>query len=300
MIQSAPRRSTLPSSSSFSCGGPRSAVRSERRPLQPCRHWATDLDDLMERPVVGLAVGADAMKGTAYAGALYMCGLRVKLIDASRWAGPKGLVSSPVTAALAALEGLDGILFTGGGDLDPALQGLPAGDPTIGGVLPARDHFEVEACRLAIDEGIPVLGICRGMQLINFTQGGTLYQDIDRDCAPLQTPKGHRQIDRGLAKSEVGHDIEMTPASRVAEMFGSARLGVNSDHHQAVHNVGRDLVVTARADDGTVEAIESSDPNRFVVGVQFHPELMYARDPAFLAPFAAFAEAVRARSKGRT
>lgn len=280
-------------------GGPKSAARAERRPLQPSTRWASDLDDLNERPVVGLAVGADPMKGAAYAGALYMCGLRVKLIDASRWPGPQPTAPSPVMAALAALNGLDGILFTGGGDLDPALQGLPEGDPTIMGVLPNRDQFEVEACRQAIDGGLPVMGICRGMQLINFTQGGTLYQDVDRDFAPVETPKGHRQIDRGLAKSEVGHDIEIAPGSRVAEMFGTTRLGVNSDHHQAVKALGKDLQVTARADDGTVEAVESTRPDHFVVGLQFHPELMYARDATFMAPFAAFADAVRAHADRR-
>ena len=248
---------------------------------------------------MGLAVGADPMKGAAYAGALYMCGLRVKLLDFSRFASVPGLLPSPVMAALSALKGLHGIIFTGGGDIDPEMQGLPTGDPTVTGVLPGRDRFETEICRRAIDDGTPVLGICRGMQLINFTQGGTLFQDIDRDVAPFNTAKGHRQIDRGVAKSEVGHDIDIVPGSRVESMFGTTRLGVNSDHHQAVNEVGRDLCVTARGDDGIVEAIESTDPDRFVVGVQFHPELMYARDAAFLAPFVAFAEAVRAHADGQ-
>lgn len=293
------RSASVPPGSGRTCGGSKSTSLAERRPLQPSTHWSANLDDLKDRPVVGLAVGADPMKGAAYAGALYMCGLRVKLIDASRWPGPQPTAPSPVMAALAALNGLDGILFTGGGDLDPALQGLPGNDPTIVGVLPNRDLFEVETCRQAIDSSLPVMGICRGMQLINFTLGGTLYQDVDRDFAPEQTPKGHRQIDRGLPKSEVGHDIEITPDSRVAEMFGTTRLGVNSDHHQAVSALGRDLQITARADDGVIEAIESTRPDHFVVGLQFHPELMYARDATFMAPFAAFADAVRAHADGR-
>lgn len=265
----------------------------------PSTHWTTEIDDWNDRPVVGLAVGADPMKGAAYAGALYMSGLRVKLIDASRWHVTQGLLPSPVMMALSALKGLDGIVFTGGGDIDPRLQGHADLDPTNIGVLTLRDQFEMQTCRQAIDDGLPVLGICRGMQLINVSQGGTLFQDIDRDMAPLQTSKGHRQIDRGLAKSEVGHSIDMTPGSRVAKMFDTTHLGVNSDHHQAVREPGAGLHVTARAEDGVAEAIEAEDPSRFVVGLQFHPELMYARDAAFLAPFAAFADAVRAQAAQR-
>lgn len=258
--------------------------------------WALRLDDFLERPEVGVALGEDVLKGALYAAALRDCGLRVRLLDFQRWLTPPGMVGSPIMIAAEAMKGLKGVLFTGGGDIDPELQGITHVHPSVGQVNAGRDVFEKLACDEALKMKIPIFGICRGMQLLNWTQGGTLYQDIDTEIVPHNQPKGHRQTDRNLEKSEIGHDMLIEPGSRMHQIFGTERIGVNSDHHQAVRTVAPNLRVSGRAPDGVVEAIEGTDPNHFIIGMQSHPELLFERDPIYLAPFKAFANAVHARA----
>ena len=186
--------------------------------------------------------------------------------------------------AEAFIESADGILFTGGIDVDPGFYGAEP-HPELGIVDPSRDHFELALYRAAKARNLPVLGICRGIQLINVAQGGTLHQHVPDLSNAIQ----HEQTDIGGAPS---HGVRLEPGSHLAKAFGSNLVRTNSYHHQAVERVGEDLRVTARSSDGVVEAIESTNEH-YVLGIQWHPEMSFERYPEHFAPFKAFVERVQ-------
>ena len=161
---------------------------------------------------------------------------------------------------------LDGILFTGGGDVDPARFGEVA-HPEVRGLDPERDAYELALAWAALERGLPVLGICRGAQLLNVALGGTLVQHL-----PEVTALEHRAKEQW---AEQVHTVRVTAGSRLGRIVGQEIVGVNSLHHQAVAVVGMGLVASAWADDGTVEAIEGAGTVR-LLGVQWHPELLVA------------------------
>jgi putative glutamine amidotransferase len=163
---------------------------------------------------------------------------------------------------------LDGILFAGGEDIDPDFYGEHKKYESVE-VNRARDEFELSLLKRALDRRLPILGICRGIQLMNVGFGGTLYQDLDEDAAP---GLDHRQTDSGKARNEITHTVTVTePESLLAgAVQGSCR--VNSIHHQAIRHLGRGLKVSAHSEDGLVEAIEAADDYPFLLAVQWHPE----------------------------
>ncbi len=170
---------------------------------------------------------------------------------------------------------LDALVISGGPDIHPSLYAHPP-HPNLGPNEPATDAWELALLNAALERDLPILAICRGMQLLNVAYGGTLWQDINTE---LELGEAHRQKARG---SEVTHDVEVEPGTRLAELTGGGTVAVNSFHHQAVQDLGAGLVISAR-DQGLVEAIE--DPARpFVVGVQWHAESLYGR-PEHLALF---------------
>jgi putative glutamine amidotransferase len=162
---------------------------------------------------------------------------------------------------------LDGVLLSGGADVDPDLYGAVA-DPATGPVEEERDAAELALIELAAGEELPMLGICRGLQLLNVWAGGTLHQD----------EPAHARYD--LTVDDAFDEVAIEPGSRLAALHG-ARVRVNSLHHQTVERVADALVVTARSVDGTVEALEW--PGHEVIAVQWHPELLAgaATDPLF-------------------
>jgi len=162
------------------------------------------------------------------------------------------------------LDRFDGLVLTGGGDLDPTLYGEEP-DPTIYGVRPERDAFETALYREAIDRGLPVLAICRGMQLVNVLRGGTLIQELDVDFDHWQS---------GPA-DEVHHKVDVLSEGRLAEIFTLPAVGVNSYHHQGLKDLGTGLRVTATCG-AVIEAVEDDDAR--LVAVQWHPEQMAASD----------------------
>jgi putative glutamine amidotransferase len=162
------------------------------------------------------------------------------------------------------LDGLDGLLLSGGGDLDPVCYG---GEmiPEVDGVDPARDAWELALVTRAGERGIPVLGVCRGAQVLNVAAGGTLIPDL-----PTVSDVAHRERERF---AEEIHPVEVLAGSRLAWAMGRERAGVNTLHHQAVDRVGRGLRAVAWGPDGFVEAVESTTPAP-ALGVQWHPELL--------------------------
>ncbi|HLT59076.1 MAG: gamma-glutamyl-gamma-aminobutyrate hydrolase family protein [Limnochordales bacterium] len=183
----------------------------------------------------------------------------------------------------AALERVDGLVLTGGVDVDPARYGQEP-HPQLGRVDPEWDDLDVTVARLALARDVPVLGICRGMQVLNVAAGGTLYQDI-----PSQVP-GALAHQQSAPREEASHGVAVQDGSRLHGVLAAAHLAVNSFHHQAVLAVAPGFQATAHAPDGIIEGIEGV-AHRFALGVQWHPEHLTGRDPAHFRLFAALVAA---------
>ncbi len=164
------------------------------------------------------------------------------------------------------LDGLDGVLLSGGGDIDPRAYGAASAPETVG-IDEERDRFELALVRMALAGDLPILGICRGHQVLNVALGGALDQHV-----PHLTGNDHQE--RVRVAEEI-HRVDLLPASQVARVVGTPSIGVNTLHHQAVRVPGDHLDVVGRSDDGLVEAVEGADGLR-VIGVQWHPELLTA------------------------
>jgi putative glutamine amidotransferase len=187
---------------------------------------------------------------------------------------------------------IDGLLLTGGGDVEPAWYGQEPHD-SIEEAEPGRDEFEIDLTRRALEADLPVLAICRGAQVLNVAAGGTLVQDIPSAIAAGLPHSVEHPSDAPA------HDIRVAPGSRLSQVLGAAVTAastcrVNSRHHQSVHTPGRDLVASATAPDGIIEAIEAPD-RTFCIGVQWHPENFW-RTGEFRPLFDAFVETARLRS----
>ena len=184
----------------------------------------------------------------------------------------------------ALLSRLDGILLSGGIDVHPSHYGEEV-HPLTQEVDIELDEFEITLATWAIQQDIPVLGVCRGMQLINVVLGGTLYQDIDN-----QYPDSIAHSQRHLPITHLAHHIIVEPGSRMEKILGAGEVWVNSHHHQAIKDPGKGVRITGRAPDGVPELLEVPDC-RFVMAVQSHPEEIYSIEPAFKRLFSAFVQA---------
>ena len=185
------------------------------------------------------------------------------------------------------LDGLDGVLFTGGGDVDPAHY-RDARHPNTNAPDAARDAFELALAKLALAKGTPLLAICRGLQVVNVAAGGTLIQDIP---AQVNQPLGHQVDSPAFA---IAHEVWVTSGTALArvmreELDGSEVLQVNSRHHQAIGKTAEGFTISATAPDGIVEAIERPGAS-FCVGVQWHPENFW-RTGEFRSLFEEFVKA---------
>jgi gamma-glutamyl-gamma-aminobutyrate hydrolase PuuD len=199
-------------------------------------------------------------------------------------AGGVPLLVPPGAAAEETLDAVDGLIFSGGSDLDPELYGEEAHAETVG-VVRERDDFELELMRAALARDLPVLAICRGSQVLNVALGGGIEQHVpDRVAADT-----HKETPGVFAE----HDVDVLGGTKLASILGE-RTDVKSHHHQGFGELGSGLRESARADDGTVEALE--DPNRrFTLGVLWHPE--EGEDMALFE--ALVTEAARYRSERR-
>jgi len=177
-------------------------------------------------------------------------------------AGGIPLVIPPMEGSSELVGTLDGLLLTGGSDLDPALYGQSP-HPTTSGVVPHRDRSEIELLDAAVEAGLPVLAVCRGMQMLNVLRGGTLIQH-------LGDSPGDGEMHKGPPGTFTRHSVRVEPGSRLHGMLGDG-LDVHSCHHQAPDRIGEGLIVTARAPDGVVEGLELAQED-FCVAVLWHPE----------------------------
>ncbi len=178
----------------------------------------------------------------------------------------------------------EGLLVTGGAfDVSPELYG-EAPREGLGAVKPERTEFERMLVEMALDRGLPLLGICGGMQLLNVVCGGTLYQDIERE---IPNAKPHEQKSD---RRQPAHEVAVAPRTLLERAVGPGALMVNTTHHQAVRQLGQGLVASAVSPDGVIEAIEAPE-RRFVVGVQWHPELLGESVPRNIRLYSAFVAA---------
>ena len=183
----------------------------------------------------------------------------LEYVSAVERAGGRPLLVPPsIEGVDETLDALDGIIFSGGADLDPALYGQDA-HPETDRPFPLRDDGEFVLLRAALERDMPTLGICRGSQVLNVAMGGTLVQHLDL----------HFDVAR---YNEVVHEVDLEPSSTLASWTGTTRIGVNSLHHQAVATAGSQTKIAGYATDGTIEAVEVE--GKPVVGVQWHPELI--------------------------
>ena len=164
------------------------------------------------------------------------------------------------------LARLDGILMTGGCDVDPSFYGEEK-SVLCGRTSPERDVQEIAAVRYAVENDVPILGICRGIQIMNVALGGTLWQD-------LQSEGGFENHRCSVPRNEIRHYVILKEGSVLSEIYGKTRLGVNSFHHQSVRGVCEGAGAVAQSEDGVIEAIELSD-RKFALAVQWHPEMLY-------------------------
>lgn len=213
-----------------------------------------------------------------YVASVEQAGGRVRVLEVSE--SPRAL-----------LEQVHAVLLTGGGDVDPALYGEPR-HPSVADAEPARDEFEIDVARRAMEAGVPLLAICRGAQVLNVAAGGTLVQDIP---SAITTTVPHRVPE---PRDAVAHAIRVREGSRLHAALGpsvdvSCQCRVNSRHHQSVGRVGDRLVASAVAEDGVIEAIEAPAAP-FCIGVQWHPE-NFQRTGDFRPLFEAFVSAARER-----
>jgi putative glutamine amidotransferase len=230
------------------------------------------------RPRIGLTLDADASHGKYE--------LKASYVEAVLAAGGLPiLLPHARDAAAAYLALLDGLVLTGGAfDVPPELYAEER-RPCCGVTKPERTAFEKDLLEAALAARLPVLGICGGMQLMNVVRGGTLYQDLAADAGL----PGHEQP---APKDVPSHDALVSAGTNLAALVGAGPLPVNSTHHQAVKDPGQGILVSARAPDGVIEAIELPDLP-FALGVQWHPEAVRRHEERHLALYRGLVQAAR-------
>ena len=247
---------------------------------------------LRMKPKIALPVAGDevAKPGARakYRGSLERAGAEPVLIGP-----PQYMASVPDL-----IERFDGVLLPGGGDVEPELYGGLDHD-AVRRVPPDLDAFQIEVVRAARRSRTPLLGICRGIQVMNVALGGSLYEDIaDQYEAPGGMRLRHEQTP-DMARDETSHRVEITAGSLLATLLGTTSLDVNSLHHQALRRVAADLVPVAAARDGIVEGLELREGHPCFVGVQWHPEELSERDEPSRSLFHGFVAFAAKRAAGR-
>lgn len=209
--------------------------------------------------------------------------------DAVKNVGAMPMIFPIITEDIALIsemvDRVDGIILSGGVDVDPQLFGEEP-DPNLGRIDPQRDVFELQLAQIALKKDKPILGICRGCQVLNIAAQGTVVQDIAAYYGPEKVYKHSQSAPRW----HLSHAVELLKGSKLAEIFGCTTLQVNSFHHQAVKDPAPGFLVTAKAKDGVIEAIESVE-NKYVIGVQWHPELVWKQHPQFVSLFQSLIDA---------
>jgi len=243
------------------------------------------------KPLIGITAGEIVNKDEPWAPVTH--GQSVAYVDAIVHAGGIPIILPLVddeTINRQMFERCDAILFAGGNDIDPELFGESI-HSSVTDVSRLRDSVEMRFMRWTLEQCRPMLGICRGMELLNIACGGTLHQDI---AGALPDASDHNASTAAKDIEHVAHRLRIDERSRLAKLLEVTTIGANTHHHQAIHEIGEGLRSVAWAEDNIVEAIESTD-GRFAIGIQSHPESMEARaEVAWARLFKAFVQEAEA------
>lgn len=232
----------------------------------------------MSRPAVGITIGYDERREGMHV-------LRNDYVKSVEQEGGLPLILAPGRREDAAeiLERLDGLVLSGGSDVDPVLYGA-APHAELGPVVRERDDFEIALCLEALDRDLPLLAICRGHQVLNVATGGTLIQDIPSEVT------GEVDHDPRRERWERVHDVRILDGTRLRHLLRRETVAVNSFHHQAIKDLGRGLVATAWShEDRLIEAVELPE-RRFALGIQWHPESFWKEPDGFRPLFRGLVE----------
>jgi putative glutamine amidotransferase len=254
------------------------------------RHRESMLSMADRKPIIGIT--PSPMEDTQEHGTFTRYAMATTYTEAIEAAGGVPMVIPPQRGNIDEIISIiDGLLLSGGADIDPARYGDEELHPSTYGVNPLRDELEIDLARAAVARSIPTLCICRGIQVLNVALGGTLIQDV-----PDQYPSSvqHRQHDAGIPKEEPGHTVSVVPGSLLADTYGADTIAVNSFHHQALRDIAPGLYVNATSPDELVESVSLPDSG-WMLGVQWHPEMMFRAHSEHLKPFEALVQKARAR-----
>ena len=248
------------------------------------------------RPLIGVPSQADYREGSGRP----IYGNNRTYIHAVEHAGGVPVLIpmlNDVSLLEALLVRLDGLLFSGGVDINPCFYHEEA-HPHLGEVDHKLDELEMFLVQWALRERMPILGVCRGMQLLNVALGGSLYQDLN-----TQYPEGMEHCRRELPRNTLIHSIHIEEGSQMEKVLGTNEIWINSLHHQAVKDLGQGVHISGRAEDGVAELLEVAGYS-FVMAIQGHPEELYTSETACEKLFVAFVEAcgeyAREREVGET
>jgi putative glutamine amidotransferase len=236
------------------------------------------------RPRIAVSYAQDAPSHSAWFSE-ELAGLARNAVAGLEAVGADAVVVDSASGRVFSAMDYDGVLILGGGDVDPTRYGGNTAEPTVHGVDTTADETEIDLVVGAVENGRPVLGICRGLQLINVAFAGSLIEDL----GPDSVHKVHEE-----RPPMVGHTVSVEPDSLLAEALGDGEITVQSGHHQAVRRLGDRLRVVGTASDGVVEAVELARPDEgWLLAVQWHPEEPGSPDGQLAALLAPFVEACR-------
>ena len=239
------------------------------------------------RPLIGITTGEIYNLASAWSPQAY--GQSYTYSDAIIRAGGVPILI-PITTDIDTLEQIytkvDGILFAGGNDVNPILYGEQPSEYTID-FSDKRDSVELELLKWTVRDKKPMLGICRGMQLWNVLNGGSLYQHI-----PVDMPEAsdHNSSTKLEDLEHLAHALKVDADSRLAEIIDSTTIHANTHHHQAIKQLGRGIKASAWAEDGVIEAVETDDKDFYAIGLQCHPESLHNVEPKWNVVFRSFVE----------
>lgn len=232
------------------------------------------------RPLVGIPCQADFREGS---GRPIYCNNRAYAHAVEDAGGIPVFIPmlNDISVLEALLSRLDGLLLSGGGDVDSVRYNEDA-RPMLGGVDSRLDELEFTLVQWALQADMPILGVCRGMQLLNVAFGGSLYQDLGEEY-----PGVIEHCRRELPRNTLIHNVNVASGSRMEKILGTNELWINSLHHQGIKASGANVYVSGRAEDGVAELLEVADYS-FVMGIQGHPEEIYTQEAACTQLFSAF------------